>query len=126
MSDPRQAVAEAIYAAVLEAQRDGGDAVLSAALDLLAEGTGQNKFRHAASVLRGRALGRSAIDDKAALRRVTALQPTRRREAVSIVARQVAGPDASEKRVAAIARRLRRKLHENETDKLVMSISPIA
>jgi hypothetical protein len=111
MSDPRSLAAE-IYNAVLNAQHDDSDAVLSEALDLLAQNTGQNKFRHAASIVRGRALGRSVIDDKAALRRVAAFPPARRREAVGVVARQVAGAHASDKRVAAIARRLRRKLRE--------------
>jgi hypothetical protein len=109
IADPRQA-AERIYAALIEAQRDAGDVGLAAALEKLAEGTGQNKFRHAASILRGKVLGRSAIDDKAALRRVAAFPPTRRREAVGIVALQVAGVGASEARVEAIAQRLRRKL----------------
>jgi hypothetical protein len=125
MSDPRQATAEAILAVVLEAQRDAGDEVLCDALDLLAEGTGQNKFRHAASVLRGKVLGRSVIDDKAALRRIRAFSAARRREAVGIVAREVAGTDASEARVEAIAHRLRRKLRKNETDILVLSAAPV-
>ena len=126
MTDPRHPAAEAIYAAVLEAQRDGGDAALCAALDLLADGTGQNKFRHAASVLRGKVLGRSVIDDKAALRRIAASPAAHRREAVGIAARQIAGVGASEKQIDAIAHRLRRKLRENETDKLVMSAASVS
>jgi hypothetical protein len=62
--------AEEIYRVMLEAQRDAGDRALCEALDKLAEGTGQNKFRHAAAVVRGTKLGRHAIDDKAALRRI--------------------------------------------------------
>jgi hypothetical protein len=125
-SDPHHSAAEAILLAVLEAQRKGGDAVLCEALDLLAQGTGENRFRFAANVIRGTKLGRHAIDDRAWLRRIAGYPPGQRREAVSIVARQVAGAEASDKRVAAIARRLRRKLRENETDKLVMSISSVA
>ena len=120
MTDPRQATAEAIYAAVLEAQRDGGDAVLSAALDLLAKASGENRFRFAASVIRGIKLGRHAIDDREALRRVAAFPAARRREAVGIVARQVAGVNASEARVDAIAQRLRRTLRANKANKIVL------
>jgi hypothetical protein len=49
MGDPRRIAAEAIYAAVLKARRDAGDIALCEALDLLAAGTEENKFRHAAS-----------------------------------------------------------------------------
>jgi hypothetical protein len=114
MTDPRQATAEAIYAAVLEAQRDGGDAVLSAALDLLAKASGENRFRFAASVIRGIKLGRHAIDDREALRRIAAYPPARRRAAASIVARQIAGAEASNTKVNTIANRLRKKLRENK------------
>jgi hypothetical protein len=125
--DPRQAAAEAIYNGLLNAQRDDGDGALCDALDKLAEGTGQNKFRHAASVLRGTVLGRSAIDDVAALRRITAYPAAQRREAVGIVARQIAGSDATEKQIDAIAHRLRRKLRqiENEADRLLKSVVAI-
>jgi hypothetical protein len=107
--DPRRLAAE-IYAAVQNARRDDvGVAALCAVLDRLAESRGQNKFRHAASVLRGTELRRSTIDDREALRRIAAFPPARRSGAVGIVALQVAGPGATKKRVAAIARRLRRK-----------------
>jgi hypothetical protein len=123
MTEPfRRPTAEAIYSAMIEAQRVDGDAALCEALDLLAAGTGQNKFRHAASVLRGTVLGRSAVDDKEALRRVAAFPPARRREAVGLIARQVAGPGAEPKDVESIGRRLRRKLRQNETDKKVLSV----
>ena len=125
-ADPRHPAAEAILRAVLEAQREGGDAVLTAALDMLCEHTGQNKFRFAANVIRGTKLGRHEIDDRDALRRIRAFPSAQRREAVGIVANHFAGVGASDKRIAAIARRLRRKLTENETDKLVMSISSVA
>jgi hypothetical protein len=123
--DPRRLAAE-IYAAVQNARRDDvGVAALCAALDLLAESRGQNKFRHAASVLRGTELRRSAIDDREALRRIAAFSPAQRRGAVGIVARRVAGPGAAKKQVAAIAHRLRRKL-ENETNTGVLSTSSIS
>jgi hypothetical protein len=121
--DPRRSAAEALHAAVLEAQRVAGDAALCDALELLSEGTGQNKFRHAASILRGTLLGRSAIDDKEALRRVAAFPPDRRREAVGIVAGQVA--KARGENVDSVERRLRRKLAKNETDKMVLSASSV-
>jgi hypothetical protein len=122
-SDPRHSAAESVYNAMLQAQRTAGDVALCEALDLLAAGTGENKFRHAASVLRGTVLGRSAIDDKEALRRVAAFPPARRREAVGIVAGQIA--KASGKNVDSIERRLRRKLAKNETDKMVLSAPSI-
>jgi hypothetical protein len=126
MTDLRRDAAEALHAAVLEAQRVAGDAALCDALELLSEGTGQNKFRHAASILRGTVLGRSAIDDKEALRRVAAFaahHPDRRREAVGIVAGQVA--KASGENVDSVERRLRRKLAKNETDKKDVSANSI-
>jgi hypothetical protein len=120
-SDPRRLAAEAVYDAILKAQRDAGDVALCEALDLLAAGTGQNKFRHAASVLRGTVLGRHAINDREALRRIEAFPAVRRREAVGIVARQIAGPDANDARVDAVANRLRRKLRERKAGKLVIT-----
>ncbi len=125
MSDPRRLAAE-LYDAMLRTQRDGGDAALVEALNLLGRGTGQNKFRHAGAVIGGIRLGRRAIDDKAALRRIAAFPAARRREAVSAMARRIAGADASDRRIDAIARRLRRKLRENETDKLVISVDSIS
>jgi hypothetical protein len=118
MSDPRRLAAE-LYDAMLRTQRDGGDAALVEAMNLLGQGTGQNKFRHAGAVIGGIKLGRRAIDDRAALRRIAAFPACRRREAVGIVARQVAGANAGDERVEAIAQRLRRKLRANETNTLV-------
>jgi hypothetical protein len=113
-ADPRHLSAE-IYAAVQNARRDDvGVVALCAVLDLLAESRGQNKFRHAASVLRGTELRRSAIDDREALRCIAAFPPARRRGAVGIVAPRVAGPGATKKQVAAIERRLRRKLENKK------------
>ncbi len=125
-SGPRRGAAEAIYAAVLQAQRVAGDVALCEALDLLAAGTGENKFRHAASVLRGTELRRSAIDDRDALRRIAAFPPARRRGAVGIVALRVAGPGATKKKVAAIERRLRRKLENKKTDTGVLSVDSVS
>ncbi len=127
MTDPRRNAAQAIYRAVLQAQRDAGagDMALCQALDLLAENTGENRFRHAAAIVRGVRLGRHAIDDSEALCRIEAFPPDRRREAVGIVARQVAGAEASDHEIDAVAHRLRRKLRDNEADKLVLSATSV-
>jgi hypothetical protein len=111
MDDARRLAAEAVYNAILQAQRDAGDPAVAEALDKLASETGQNGLRHAASVFRGGVqLGRKAIDDTAALRRILDCPPEKRRERVGIEARQLAGPGARDKQVHAIAQRLRRKL----------------
>jgi hypothetical protein len=120
--DPPSPAAEAVYDAILKGQRDAGDIALCEALDKLTSATGQNRFRHAASVLRGTKLGRHAIDDKASLRRIMATPADRRREAVGILAGQIAA--TSGERPDSIARRLRRK-RKNETDKLVLSAAPV-
>jgi hypothetical protein len=125
-SDSRRVAAEAVYAAILKAQRDVGDVALCEALDLLAEGSGENRFRFAASVIRGTRLGRHAINDREALRRVAEFPAARRREAVGIVARQIAGPDADDARIDAVANRLRRKLRENKAGKLLITAAPIS
>ena len=77
---------------------------------MLGEFNGQNEFRHAASVIGGRKLGRTAIDDSAALQRIAAFPSDRRREAVGAVARQIGGDNAA--KVDAIIRRLHRKLRK--------------
>jgi hypothetical protein len=108
--DPRRIAAE-IFANVQNARRDDvGVAALCLVLDLLAESRGQNKFRHAASVVRGTELRRSAIDDREALRSIAAFSPAQRSGAVGIVALRVAGPGAAKKTVEAIKHRLRLKL----------------
>src|SRR3954447_11856059 len=81
-----RATAEAILDAIVQGLRDDGDVALCEALDMLGQRTGQNKFQHAANVVRGTRLGRHAIDDRAALWRIA------RGEAVSKVAGQVARP----------------------------------
>ena len=120
--DPRRLAAE-LYDAMLRTQRDGGDAALVEALNLLGEGTNQNKYRHAGAVIGSIRLGRRAIDDRAWLRRIAEFPAARRREAVGAIAKQIAGAKAGDKQVDAIARRLRRKLRENETDKIVLSVA---
>jgi hypothetical protein len=100
MTDPHRIAAEAIYNAMLNAQRDAGDAALCEALDLLAADTGQNKFRHAAAVLRGRNGGRPKIDDTFALRRIG------NGSSVSAIASKLTG---SATKPESIERRLRRK-----------------
>src|ERR1700675_3569240 len=85
-------LAEKLHRAIVNALRDDHDATpeFCAALDLLAEAKHQNKFRHAASILRGTVLGRTAIDDEEALRRIADSNPARRREAVGGGAVQMA------------------------------------
>jgi hypothetical protein len=121
VTDPRDIAAE-LYNALLQSQCDAGE-VAREVLDMLAAGTGQNTFRHAASILRGRVSGRAATDDSEALRRVAALLPDRRREAVGIVAGQVA--KTTGEKVKNVERRLRRKLAKNETDKMDVSANSI-
>jgi hypothetical protein len=121
-SDPRRLAAD-LYGAMLDAQRAGGDAVVVEALNLLGEGTKQNKYRHAGAVIGGIKLGRRAIDDGTALRRVAAFAPAQRHEAVGIVAGQMA--KVSGKNAKSIERRLRRKLAKNESDEMVLSAPSI-
>jgi hypothetical protein len=105
-----------ILDALLDARRADADAALIEALDLLTERTGQNKYRHAASIMRGTKLGRHEIDDRAALRRIRGFPPEQRHKAASVVAGQIAGAGASEQRVEAIANRLRRKLRKKAVE----------
>jgi hypothetical protein len=111
-NDQRRIAADVLYSAVLQAQRDAGDFALSDAFDMLAEGSGRNVFRHVAKVIRGTKLGRSAIDDREALQRIAKFPPARRSAAASIVAKDLAGAQATEAMVEAIAQRLRRKLRQ--------------
>jgi hypothetical protein len=120
MTDSRRLLASALYDTMLRTLLDGGDAALVEALNRLGEGTGQNKFRHAGAVIGGIRLGRRAIDDRAALRRIAEYPPARRHEAVGVVAGKLA--KASGENVHSIERRLRRKLAKNETDKIVISV----
>jgi hypothetical protein len=90
---------------------DDPASILARLLDLHAARTGQNCARHAARVLRGAVQsGRRGFDDTAAIRRVMAFPPRQRHQAVSIVAKFTAGPGATERQIAAIAQRLRRKM----------------
>jgi hypothetical protein len=109
MTDPSHLATE-LYNRMLVAKCDAGE-VAREVLDMLAADTGQNAFRHAASILRGRVPGRTAIDDSEALRRLTAFPPARRREAVGIVAGDMARADG--KKIETHARRLRRKRLKN-------------
>jgi hypothetical protein len=110
-SDPRHQAAEAVYNAILHARRVAGDAPLCDALDRLGASAGQNRYRYAAAAIRGLPPGRSAIDDTHALQRILKFPPDRRRDAIGVVAFDVAGgADASAKQVHAVAWRLRRKL----------------
>jgi hypothetical protein len=104
---------------LMGAQGEGDDAILCKALDFLAEGTGQNKYRFAASILRGIKLGRHAINDREALRRIAAFPAARKRAAVGIVARQIAAVEGGHTRIDSIAQRLRRKLRKKKTGGIV-------
>jgi hypothetical protein len=104
--DPRRIIAERLYAAVCDALRAGGDSALCEALALLAESTGEMRYRHAAGLVGGKRPGRFPIDDREALLRLQGFPPERRREAIAVVAREMAGEGAN---ADAIARRLRRK-----------------
>jgi hypothetical protein len=111
--DPRRlAAALAMFAAMVEARRDAGDAALCDGLDLLAaEGHGQGRYARAAAAIRGLAPGRPAIDDTRAIDRILKFPPDRRRDAIGIVALDVAGGSAaSPQQVHAAACRLRLKL----------------
>ena len=110
-ADTRRLAAESVFNAIVDARRDAGDAPLCDALDQLGTGAGQNRYRYAAAAIRGLPPGRSAIDDAHALQRIQKFPPDRRREAIGVVAFDVAGgADASAKQVHAVAYRLRRKL----------------
>jgi hypothetical protein len=112
------AAAEAILDAMLQALRDDGDRALCDALDMLSQRTRQNKFRHAAAIVRGIKLGRRAIDDRAALLRIEGFPPARRAGAVNTIARKVAGAGATATKIESTERRLRRK---RKTDKNLLS-----
>jgi hypothetical protein len=118
VTKPSHPAAERIFAALIEAQRGAGDAPICEALDLLAQGTGENIYRHCAEILRGRKYGREPINDIGALGRIAAYPAERRREAVGIVAKQIAGAGASAKQIDTIAHRLRTKMRErrNQTE----------
>jgi hypothetical protein len=104
--DSRRPAIAAIYASLADPE-----AQLASLLDLHAERTGRNAARHAAKILRGAVQnGRHGIDDTAALRKIAGFSPSKRRQAVGMVARFMAGEGASKRKIAAIAQRLRRKL----------------
>jgi hypothetical protein len=124
MSDPRRQAAETLHDAILDARRVAGDGAVCDALDMIGTGAGRNQYRYAAAALRGLPPGRPAINDDWALQRILKFPADQRRDAVDIVARRVAGAEASDKQVDATARRLRRKLSKNETDEIVLSVSP--
>jgi hypothetical protein len=115
---PRRVAAESLHDAILDARREGGDAVVCDALEMVGAGAGRKQYRYAAAAIRGLPPGRPAIDDDWALRRILKFPPERRREAVGVIAPQAAGPGAGSKKVKATERRLRRKL-ENQTDEMV-------
>jgi hypothetical protein len=59
---------------LLAVLRADGERVLCDALDLLATDTGENRFRHASSIVRGSRVGRTRIDDSAELAEINTLE----------------------------------------------------
>jgi hypothetical protein len=115
---PRRPAVAAIYASL----GDDPASVLAELLELHAARTGQNTARHAARVLRGTVQnGRRGFDDTRALRRIVGYPPSKRHRAVGIVAKFEAGEGASEREIAAIAQRLRRKLRKMHEKVLCIS-----
>jgi hypothetical protein len=99
-----------LYGKLLESLRsDGGDRAIADALDLLARGTGENKFRHASNILRGTVAGRRPINDADEIAEIADLEAKghRRSRAVSIVARRHATAQAT---ADSLARRYRGRL----------------
>jgi hypothetical protein len=109
-------IAEQVHEALLRGLRaePGASAEVVAALHLLAEHTGENRYRFAARIIGGLECRRPSIDDRAALRRIASFPPERQRAAVGIVARDMAGAGATDAAVVAIATRLRRKRKSNK------------
>jgi hypothetical protein len=110
-ADDQARIAELVRQAALKTLRaePGASAEVVAALYLLAKHTGENRYRFAARIIGGLELRRPSIDDRAALRRIASFPPERQRAAVGIVARDMAGPGATDAQLETIARRLRRK-----------------
>jgi hypothetical protein len=114
--DPRRvAAAETLFGALLDAKRIGGDGVVCDAFEMLGAVAGQGRYRRAAAAIRGLPPGRAAINDDHALQRILKFAPLHRRSAVDIVARDMAGAEASGKQVHAIKWRLHRKLKKLST-----------
>jgi hypothetical protein len=110
MADPQRAASDRLYAAVVASRRIGGDGPLCEVLERIADETGRAVLRYAAQVLRGKmTLGRAEIDDRRALQRISAWPAEHKSDAVGIVAREMAGPGATDEQVQANAQRLRRK-----------------
>jgi hypothetical protein len=119
-ADSHRVAVDAVYSAILDARRVAGDAAVCDALDRVGAGAGQGGYRHAAAAIRGLAPGRPEIDDDWALSRIMKFPPDRRREAVGIVAKDMARAPGAGK-VKSITRRLHRKL-ENQKDEIVLSL----
>lgn len=115
-SDPRHvAAAETLFGALLDAKRIGGDGIVCDAFEMLGAVAGQGRYRRAAAAIRGLPPGRAAINDDRDLQRILKFAPLQRHSAVDIVARDMAGVEASDKQVHAIKWRLYRKLKKLST-----------
>jgi hypothetical protein len=114
--DPLRIAAERLHDAILDARRVGGDAVVCDAFEMLGAVPGQQRYRYAAAAIRGLPPGRPADDDDDALQRILKFPESQHRDAVGIVARdmarEVVDVDARRKRAHANACRFRRKLKE--------------
>lgn len=93
-----------------------GDGPLCEAFDLLADRTGQNKYRYAANMLRGSAAGRPIIDDRAEIEAIMGLigkgcSPAR---AIASIAR-ITFAKSDRISIASLSRRYRRRLKEFRT-----------
>jgi hypothetical protein len=111
--DPRRVAAETLQGAILDARRIAGDGAVCDALDQLGAVAGQSRYRRAAAAIRGLPPGRAAINDDRALQRILKFAPAQRHSAVDIVARDMAGAEASDRQVHAIKWRLYRKLKKH-------------
>ena len=109
--DPLRLAGDTLHNAFLKSLSEGNDVTpdVRAALDLLAISTRQNKYRHAGAIVGGARLGRSAIDDAEALRRMASFPAHRQHQAAGAVAQQMAGAAADGQQIKADAKRLRRK-----------------
>lgn len=111
---------KALFQAMLRGLKDGGVCVPAEVLDLLAGETGDNRFRHASSILRGGSKGgRGRINDGAKMAAVRTLQREqglKLSRAITIVAERYETPKTS---AASVARRLRDRFKEEKLEETI-------